>query len=128
MVEYVYARHDFIPEHEDEVAFRAGERIEVVEKDDLFNDGWWQVRYPPIVRLARRSRSIVASLEHGYSIPFPNLFVLMVLSRLGVCTVCCNLFLFLSHAAPLISTFYFIRPDVVGLVGPIIDSPSPSPP
>jgi len=43
MVEYVYARHDFAPEHEDEVAFRAGERIEVVEKDDVYNDGWWQV-------------------------------------------------------------------------------------
>jgi hypothetical protein len=43
MVEYVYARHDFAPEHEDEIAFRAGERIEVVEKDDVFNDGWWQV-------------------------------------------------------------------------------------
>jgi hypothetical protein len=45
MVEYVYARHDFIPEHEDEVGFRAGERIEVVERDDLYGDGWWQVRF-----------------------------------------------------------------------------------
>ena len=45
MVEYVYARHDFAAEHDDEIAFRAGERIEVVEKDEVYNDGWWQVRY-----------------------------------------------------------------------------------
>lgn len=44
MPEYVYALHDFTPEHEDEVPFRAGERIEVIEKDDQFGDGWWQVR------------------------------------------------------------------------------------
>ncbi|KZT29493.1 hypothetical protein NEOLEDRAFT_605321 [Neolentinus lepideus HHB14362 ss-1] len=43
-VEYVYALHDFIPEHDDEVSFKAGERIEVVEKDDLYGDGWWQGR------------------------------------------------------------------------------------
>ncbi|KAI9462035.1 hypothetical protein F5148DRAFT_1214326 [Russula earlei] len=44
MIEYVYARHDFVPEHDDEIAFRAGDRIEVIEKDDLYNDGWWQGR------------------------------------------------------------------------------------
>ncbi|KAF8958503.1 hypothetical protein BDZ97DRAFT_1923678 [Flammula alnicola] len=44
MPDYVYALHDFLPEHEDEVDFRAGERIEVVEKDDLYGDGWWQGR------------------------------------------------------------------------------------
>ena len=43
MPEYVYALHDFIPEHEDEVTFYAGERIEVVEKDDMYGDGWWHV-------------------------------------------------------------------------------------
>lgn len=49
MLEYVYARHDFIPEHEDEISFRAGERIEIVEKDELYGDGWWKVcsyQYP----------------------------------------------------------------------------------
>lgn len=46
MPEYVYALHDFQPENEDEVPFRAGERIEVVEKDDQYGDGWWQVRFP----------------------------------------------------------------------------------
>jgi len=45
MVQYVYARHDFMPEHEDEISFRAGERIEVVETDDGYSDGWWQVRF-----------------------------------------------------------------------------------
>ena len=45
MVEYVYARHDFAAEHDDEIAFRAGERIEVVEKDEVYNDGWWQVSF-----------------------------------------------------------------------------------
>ncbi|KAH7887418.1 hypothetical protein F5I97DRAFT_1860224 [Phlebopus sp. FC_14] len=44
MPEYVYALHDFQPEHEDEIAFRAGQPIEVLEKDDQYNDGWWQGR------------------------------------------------------------------------------------
>ncbi|KAH9959220.1 hypothetical protein BC827DRAFT_1214888 [Russula dissimulans] len=44
MVEYVYARHDFVPEHDDEIAFRAGDRIEIVERDEVYNDGWWQGR------------------------------------------------------------------------------------
>ena len=44
MVEYVYARYNFVPEHADEISFCAGERIEVVEKDDMYQDGWWKVR------------------------------------------------------------------------------------
>jgi len=43
MPEYVYALHDFQPEHEDEVSFQAGERIEVIERDDQYGDGWWRV-------------------------------------------------------------------------------------
>ncbi len=43
MHEYVYALHDFTPENPDEVTFKAGEKIEVVEKDDVYQDGWWQV-------------------------------------------------------------------------------------
>lgn len=43
MPEYRYALHDFLPEHEDEISFRAGDRIEVIEKDDQYSDGWWQV-------------------------------------------------------------------------------------
>ena len=44
MPDYVYGLHDFEPEHEDEVPFKQGEPIEVIEKDDLYSDGWWQVR------------------------------------------------------------------------------------
>jgi hypothetical protein len=44
MVEYVYARRDFVAEDEGEIAFRASERIEVIEKDDVYDDGWWRVR------------------------------------------------------------------------------------
>ena len=43
MPEYVYALFDFAPENPDEIQFKAGERIEVVEKDDVYGDGWWQV-------------------------------------------------------------------------------------
>ncbi|QRV73324.1 SH3 domain protein [Ceratobasidium sp. AG-Ba] len=45
-VQYVWAQHDFNPEHDDEIAFRAGDRIEIVEKDELYGDGWWQGRDP----------------------------------------------------------------------------------
>lgn len=40
----MYALHEFAPDHEDEIAFHIGERIEVVEKDDMYGDGWWKVR------------------------------------------------------------------------------------
>ncbi|KZV81105.1 hypothetical protein EXIGLDRAFT_780139 [Exidia glandulosa HHB12029] len=43
MPDYVYAVHDFEPEHEDEINFKGGERIEVLERDDQYSDGWWQV-------------------------------------------------------------------------------------
>ncbi|PFH47127.1 hypothetical protein AMATHDRAFT_50532 [Amanita thiersii Skay4041] len=44
MPDYVYALHDFFPENEDEISFRAGDRIEVIEKDEQYGDGWWQGR------------------------------------------------------------------------------------
>jgi hypothetical protein len=44
-VEYVYALHDFEPQNDDEIAFVAGERIEVLERDDAYGDGWWTVRF-----------------------------------------------------------------------------------
>lgn len=40
-----WALHDFSPENEDELAFQAGDEIQVVEKDDLYGDGWWQVMH-----------------------------------------------------------------------------------
>lgn len=39
----VYAVHDFDAENPDELSFKAGERILVTEKDDQYQDGWWQV-------------------------------------------------------------------------------------
>ncbi|KAB5594201.1 Protein pob1 [Ceratobasidium theobromae] len=45
-VSYVWAQHDFVPEHDDEIEFRAGDRIEIIEKDELYGDGWWQGRGP----------------------------------------------------------------------------------
>src|SRR5690349_3738150 len=39
----VYALHDFVGENEDEITFYVGESIAVIEKDELYNDGWWQV-------------------------------------------------------------------------------------
>ncbi|KAL7282752.1 hypothetical protein ACG7TL_004227 [Trametes sanguinea] len=46
MPEYVYALHDFTPENPDEVSFKVGDKIEVIEKDELYGDGWWQGRNP----------------------------------------------------------------------------------
>ena len=35
----IYALFDFVPRHPDEIYFKAGDRIEVVEKGDVFGDG-----------------------------------------------------------------------------------------
>ena len=55
MPEYVYALFDFVPENPDEIQFKAGDRIEVEEKDDVYSDGWWQVS--PL-RSAQQSRPL----------------------------------------------------------------------
>jgi len=41
---FVYALFDFRAGEEDEISFRAGERIDVLDKDDEYSDGWWRVR------------------------------------------------------------------------------------
>jgi hypothetical protein len=46
MPEFVYALFDFVPENPDEITFKTGDRIEVIEKDDTYGDGWWQVSPP----------------------------------------------------------------------------------
>lgn len=57
MPEYVYALHDFTPENPDEVPFKAGDKIEVIEKDEQYQDGWWQVCSPTVIfYAARRAR------------------------------------------------------------------------
>ncbi|GAA6020104.1 hypothetical protein JCM10207_006256 [Rhodosporidiobolus poonsookiae] len=40
----VYALHSFEAENDDELAFEAGERIVVLERDDQYGDGWYQGR------------------------------------------------------------------------------------
>lgn len=40
----MYALHDFAAENPDELPFKAGETIIVVERDELYGDGWWKVR------------------------------------------------------------------------------------
>ncbi|CAG8777661.1 21357_t:CDS:1, partial [Racocetra persica] len=40
--EVVYAIHPFKAESEDEVSFEFGEPIIVLEKDELYGDGWWK--------------------------------------------------------------------------------------
>jgi hypothetical protein len=42
-MEVVYAVHNFEAENPDEIAFRIGDPITVIEKDEKFLDGWWQV-------------------------------------------------------------------------------------
>ncbi|KAJ3317877.1 polar growth protein [Boothiomyces sp. JEL0866] len=37
----VYGKHNFSAEESDEISFKAGEPIIVLEKDENFGDGWW---------------------------------------------------------------------------------------
>lgn len=39
----VYAIHNFDAENDDEINFRVGDPIVVLERDDKYMDGWWQV-------------------------------------------------------------------------------------
>ncbi|CAO1614919.1 unnamed protein product [Jaminaea pallidilutea] len=41
-VEKVYGLHEFVAENPDEVSFKVGETVRVVEQDDAYGDGWWQ--------------------------------------------------------------------------------------
>ncbi|KAI8146167.1 hypothetical protein BJV82DRAFT_600757 [Fennellomyces sp. T-0311] len=43
-LETVYAIHNFEAENQDEIAFAVGDPIIVLEKDEGYNDGWWQGR------------------------------------------------------------------------------------
>ena len=44
MPETVWAIHNFEAEAEDEISFNIGEPIIVLQKDELYQDGWWEVR------------------------------------------------------------------------------------
>jgi len=45
--ETVWAIHNFEAEAEDEISFHIGEPIIVIQKDDLYQDGWWEVNTRP---------------------------------------------------------------------------------
>jgi hypothetical protein len=40
----VWAVHSFEAEAEDEISFNIGEPITVLQRDELYQDGWWEVR------------------------------------------------------------------------------------
>lgn len=42
-LEIVYTVHKFEAENVDEISINVGEQVIVLEKDEGFNDGWWQV-------------------------------------------------------------------------------------
>jgi hypothetical protein len=42
-LEIVYTIHKFEAENVDEISINVGEQVVVLEKDEGFNDGWWQV-------------------------------------------------------------------------------------
>lgn len=39
-----WAIHAFEAENPDEITFNVGEPIVIIERDDQYGDGWWQVR------------------------------------------------------------------------------------
>ncbi|KAI9096262.1 hypothetical protein DFS34DRAFT_161035 [Phlyctochytrium arcticum] len=40
----VHGKHDFNAEEEDEISFGANEPVVVLERDEMYNDGWWRGR------------------------------------------------------------------------------------
>ncbi|GAA5891794.1 hypothetical protein JCM5296_001863 [Sporobolomyces johnsonii] len=58
----VWALHTFEAENEDELAFEAGERIVVLERDDQYGDGWFQGRNP---------RGEQGLFPQSYTSPYP---------------------------------------------------------
>ncbi|OBZ70468.1 TPR repeat-containing protein C19B12.01 [Grifola frondosa] len=79
MPEYVYALHEFTPENPDEVPFKVAERIEVLEKDDLYGDGWWQGRNASGT-IGLFPQSYTSSEPPASSISFPDTNVLAATS------------------------------------------------
>lgn len=80
-LETVYAVHNFEAENHDEIAFKVGEPIIVLEKDEEYKDGWWQVwRRPVVLTNALYTwywQLYVGSERQGRDRPFSNeLYVL----------------------------------------------------
>jgi hypothetical protein len=38
-----YGIHNFVAEEDDEISFKAGEPIILLELDEVYGDGWWKV-------------------------------------------------------------------------------------
>lgn len=55
-MEVVYAIHNFEAENPDEIAFRIGDPITVIEKDEKFLDGWWQVRSTSVLPIHKSNK------------------------------------------------------------------------
>lgn len=64
----VYGLHEFVAENADEVSFKVGETIRVVEKDDAYGDGWWQVS----ARARRKTTATPSSDIDRPVTPFPH--------------------------------------------------------
>jgi hypothetical protein len=44
MPQSCWAKFEFVAENEDELYFGVGEKIEILERDEAYGDGWWRVR------------------------------------------------------------------------------------
>ncbi len=71
MPETVWAIHNFEAEAEDEISFNIGEPIIVLQKDELYQDGWWEVRAKTCIAVIRilvalsRSRCATWCIQTG---------------------------------------------------------------
>ncbi|KAJ8663700.1 hypothetical protein O0I10_000949 [Lichtheimia ornata] len=59
-MEIVLVTHNFDAKQNDEISIRAGETIQVIEKDDAFLDGWWR---------GRNARGQVGLFPVNYTVP-----------------------------------------------------------
>ncbi|KAI8336561.1 hypothetical protein BC941DRAFT_471102 [Chlamydoabsidia padenii] len=62
-LETVIGTHNFAAENEDEISFRIGEAIVVLEKDEGYQDGWWQ---------GRNARGEIGLFPMNYTTPVPH--------------------------------------------------------
>lgn len=71
---YLYGLHEFIAENPDEVSFRVGETIIVIEKDDAYQDGWWQVRTAadPAAQCLLPSSFLQHCSRSHFTLPLPH--------------------------------------------------------
>ena len=61
--ETYWAIHAFEAENPDEISFNPGEAVVVLEKDDQYGDGWWQVSFSSNVACIRRIEGLSAGSQ-----------------------------------------------------------------